>query len=63
MIPLRSNNDVYTWRQEKVNVREDFRKYFGREIRYIHAIAIMTDTDNSRAQAIAGYGDIFFSSH
>lgn len=63
MIPLRSNNGVYTWKQEKVNVKVDFLKYFGTEVRYIHAIAIMTDTDNTNGQAIAGYGDIFFSSH
>jgi hypothetical protein len=50
-----------TWFQEKRNVREDIRRYFGREVNTIKAVAIMTDTDNSGQQAIAWYGDIWFA--
>lgn len=50
------------WLSEKRNVKEDLRKVFGREFQFIDAVAIMTDTDNSKQQATAYYGDIFFTS-
>jgi hypothetical protein len=63
MLALRSSTDtVASWYQEKRNVAADLKEFFGREIRYIDAIAIMTDTDNSGQQTIAYYGDIFFTS-
>jgi hypothetical protein len=37
------------------------RKLFGQNIRYIDALALMIDTDNSGGQALAYYGDIWFS--
>lgn len=49
------------WHQEKRNVREDFKRMFGRDIKSIDAIAIMTDTDNSGLRADAAYGDIYFT--
>jgi len=49
------------WRDEKRNVRDDLRKAFGRDFRFIDAVAIMTDTDNSQQKATAYYGDIYFS--
>lgn len=49
------------WLTEKRNVRMDFREQFGKDIRYIDAVAIMTDTDNSGGKATAYYGDIYFS--
>lgn len=49
------------WRNEKRNVREDLQKAFGRDFRFIDAVAIMTDTDNSQQKATAYYGDIYFS--
>lgn len=61
MIPLRNQSHDIDWKSEKVNVKQDFKKYFGLEVSHIHAIAVMTDTDNSQSQAIASYGDIFFS--
>ncbi len=62
MLALRSSTDkAATWYQEKRNVAADLREFFGTEIRYIDAIAIMTDTDNSGQQTTAYYGDIFFS--
>jgi len=50
------------WRGEKRDVRADFKAYFGESIRYIDAVALMTDTDDSKAHAVAYYGDIYFSS-
>ncbi|MBR9985073.1 MAG: DUF3047 domain-containing protein [Desulfosarcina sp.] len=50
------------WATERRDVRADFKQCFNDEITFIDAVAIMTDTDNSRQEAIAWYGDIFFSS-
>ena len=49
------------WLHNKRNVRDDIRKLFGKEIRYIDAVAIMTDTDNAGGRAETYYGDIYFS--
>ena len=63
MLALRSGADnTGTWYSEKRNVREDFRALHGSDIRYIDAVALMTDTDNSAGRAVSYYGDIFFSS-
>jgi len=62
MIAIQSGNQFKNqWRTEKRNVRQDLRDLFDRDIRFIDAIAIMTDTDNSGQSAIAYYGDIYFS--
>lgn len=50
------------WVREKRDVRADLRRFFGEEIRFIDAVALMTDTDNSGGRAVAYYGDIYFSS-
>lgn len=46
--------------REVRNVRDDFEHLFGMNVDYIDAVAIMTDCDNSDAQATAWYGDISF---
>ncbi|KAF3977516.1 MAG: DUF3047 domain-containing protein [Methylococcales symbiont of Iophon sp. n. MRB-2018] len=62
MLALRSANDkTAKWYQEKRNIIEDFKTLYGIDIRYIDAVALMTDTDNSEGQATAYYGDIYFS--
>jgi hypothetical protein len=64
MLALRSSTDkAATWYQEKRNVYADLKEFFGPEVRYIDAIAIMTDTDNSGRQTTAQYGDIYFTSN
>ena len=64
MVALRSTSDkLATWYQEKRNVAADLKEFFGTEIRYIDAIAIMTDTDNSGQQTTAYYDTIFFTSN
>lgn len=50
------------WVTERRDVRADFRTLFGREVRYVDAVAIMSDTDNSGGAALAYYGDITFRS-
>ncbi len=56
------NTKLGQWQHYKHNVREDFRRLIGKDIRYIDAIAIMTDSDDSGQKATTYYGDIFFTS-
>jgi hypothetical protein len=64
MVAVRSSGDkTKQWYTEKRNVLEDLEKFYGEPIRYIDAVAIMTDTDNAKGKATAYYGDIFFSSN
>ena len=48
------------WRRHERDVREDFRRYHGKEVKILDGIAIMTDTDNSGTEGRAWYGDISF---
>ncbi len=52
---------VGAWQYEKRNVKEDFRKLYGKDLSKIDAVAVMTDTDNSKRKMTAAYGDIFFT--
>lgn len=62
MIALKAAKDkTGTWYTEKHNILTDLKQQFGMDIRYIDAIAIMTDTDNAHGKATAYYGDIYFS--
>ena len=62
-IALRSGDaHAGRWVDERRNVRADFRALFGKDVRYIDAIAVMSDTDNTGAAAVAYYGDITFRS-
>ena len=62
-IAVRSGDEhAGRWLDERRNVRADFRALFGKDIRHIDAIAIMSDTDNSGSAALAYYGDITFRS-
>ena len=62
MLAVRSGAaDTGRWIEERRNVREDLRRVFGEDIRYIDALALMTDTDNGGGQAQAYYGDIWFA--
>ena len=46
------------WVNETRNVREDYRKAFGENPPPIGGIAVMTDTDDTKDEANAWYGDI-----
>jgi hypothetical protein len=62
MLAIRSSDDkTHTWYQEKRNIMQDLKQQFDTDIRYIDAVAIMTDTDNANGNATAYYGDIYFS--
>ena len=50
------------WLDERRNVRADFRALFGKDVRHVDAVAIMSDTDNTGAAAVAYYADITFTS-
>ncbi len=71
MLALRSPQDALgKWVNEKRNVYEDMIALYGDKgsdkknedaYRYIDAVAIMSDTDDSKAKASAYYGNIYFS--
>jgi len=62
MIAVESGNSgLGQWQYYSRNVREDLRRFTGKDIRYIDAVAIMTDSDNAGQQATTYYGDIWFS--
>jgi hypothetical protein len=63
MVAVRSSAEqAGEWLTQRRNVRDDLRKLFGEEFDEIHAVALMTDSDNTKQSASALYGDIFFSS-
>jgi hypothetical protein len=62
MIAVRSgDSQLGRWLDERRNVREDFRRVFGRDVLSVDAVALMSDSDNSGKAAVAHYGDIYFS--
>lgn len=64
MIAVRSgDSQLGRWIAERRNVREDFRRVFGRDVQTVDAVALMSDTDNSGKTAVAHYGDIYFSAN
>ncbi|TKB92500.1 MAG: DUF3047 domain-containing protein [Nitrospira sp.] len=48
------------WADESRNIYEDYKQAFGEEPPMINGVAIMSDTDNTKEQATAYYGDIVF---
>ncbi len=52
--------NLRTWREQRRNVYEDFKRAFGEEPPRVRSIGIMTDSDNTGADAEAYYGDIVF---
>lgn len=62
MVAVRAmDNQTGTWYSEKRNVYEALKSWLGEEVQTIDAVAIMTDSDNTDGQALAFYGDIYFS--
>lgn len=49
------------WVNYKRNVQEDLKAMLGKDVRYIDAVAVMTDSDNSGQHAVTFYSDIYFS--
>jgi len=50
------------WITVKANVREHFKKLHNLDVKELTAVAIMTDTDNSKLKAVSYYQNIYFSS-
>ena len=48
------------WRSYRRDVRADYRRAFGEEPGALIGVAVMTDSDNTRSQAEAWYGEIRF---
>ncbi|MBW2154963.1 MAG: DUF3047 domain-containing protein [Deltaproteobacteria bacterium] len=48
------------WIQEKVNVRADYESFWGKKLKNVKLIGIMTDSDNTKKEAIAAYDDLVF---
>ena len=48
------------WITEERNLYEDYKKAFGEDPPQISGVAIMTDTDNTKENATAYFGDIVF---
>jgi hypothetical protein len=49
------------WITVKANVKEDFKKFHDLDVNELDALAIMSDTDNSKIKAVAYYQNIYFS--
>tara|TARA_B100001113_G_C20964350_1_gene558843 strand:+ start:169 stop:822 length:654 start_codon:yes stop_codon:yes gene_type:complete len=58
-----TKEDLNEWVTVKVNVRDHFKKFHDLDLDEINGIAIMSDTDNSKLNAIAYYQNIYFSSN
>jgi hypothetical protein len=55
---LRSGAQAGQWVEERVNVREDYRKYFGGgRVPKPAGIAVLTDSDDTASQAQGDYAD------
>lgn len=62
MIAMESGGDYLgQWRGYKVDIRQLYKQHFGDDIEEVDAVAVMTDTDNAGGEAVAYYGDVFFS--
>lgn len=51
-----------TWILENVNVLSDYEKYWGKKLKKVKLIGVMSDSDNTRAEAIAAYDDLLMTS-
>ncbi|MBU4278005.1 MAG: DUF3047 domain-containing protein [Proteobacteria bacterium] len=56
------NGQAGQWVSHRRDLAADFRRCFGEEPPAIGAIAVMTDSDNTKGSAVAYYGDITLSS-
>ena len=58
-----TKENLNMWVTVKANVKEDFMKLHGLNLKDLTGVAIMTDTDNSKLKAISYYQNIYFSSN
>jgi len=63
MVSVQSGSKALgVWKHYKRNVYKDLKSLVGKDIQYIDAIAVMTDSDNAHQAATTYFGDIFFTS-
>lgn len=61
MVALRGADDFGDeWRTERRNLRDDFKRFHGRDLTELSAFAIMTDCDNTKQNVSAWYGEVRF---
>ena len=61
VIVLQSGRDkIGKWVWEEVNAYEDYKRVFGSDPRLVGAVAVLTDSDNTKALVKADYDDISF---
>ena len=64
MVAIRSGNtQTGQWLNEKRNLKQDFKRLFGRDVETIIAVAIMSDSDNYHESATSYFGNIYFSAN
>ena len=56
-----TKTNLNKWVTVKTNVKEDFKRFHGLDVKELDGLAIMSDTDNSKMKAIAYYQNIYFS--
>jgi len=62
MIAVQSGGEqLGKWVEEQRDVIADYRRIYGEEPGNVDAVAIMTDSDDSKSKTAAWYGDIWFS--
>ena len=56
-----TKENLNTWVTVKANVKDHFKKFHDLDLVDLTAVAIMTDTDNSKLKAVSYYQNIYFS--
>jgi hypothetical protein len=56
-----TKENLNKWVSVKVNVKKHFKDFHNLDVNELNGIAIMSDTDNSKLQAISYYQNIYFS--
>ncbi len=63
IIVLRNRNSpLGQWITERRNVLKDYRKFWGKKLKKVKLIGIMTDSDNTKKEAVAAYDDLVMES-
>jgi hypothetical protein len=56
-----TKENLNNWVTVRANVKEDFKKFHNLDVNELDGLAIMSDTDNSKLEAITYYQNIYFS--
>jgi len=64
IVVLRSGTEKKgQWITQKVNIKEDYRRFFGKNPPEVEVIGLLSDADNTDSEAIADYDDIQISNY